>query len=204
IVATSTAYFKVVGVAPAAELTPAAGLDFGDSPVGQTTAAQTVTLTNSGNAPLAITSQDLGGANPGDFAQVDTTCGTTLAAGAECTTSITFPPTDAGARSATFQVTDNATDSPQSVSLSGTTVNQADTTAPTVVARVPAINGTSVPIGSNVTATFSENVTGISDTTVTLRSGTSTAGTPVDAVVSYNATTRVATLNPNANLAADT
>ena len=200
IVATSTAFFKVVGVAPVAELSPAAGLDFGDSPVGQTTAAQEVTLSNSGNAPLEITSQDLGGANPGDFAQVDTTCGATLAAGAECTTSITFTPTEAGARSATFQVTDNATGSPQSVSLSGTTVNQADTTAPTVVARTPAVNGTSVAVGSNVTATFSENVTGADDTTMTL----STAGTLVAAAVSYNATTRVVTLDPDANLQADT
>jgi len=199
IVATSTAFFKVVGVAPAAELTPAAGLDFGDSPVGQTTAAQEVTLTNSGNAPLEITSQDLGGTNPGDFALVDTTCGATLAAGDNCTTSFTFTPTDAGARSATFQVTDNATDSPQSVPLSGTTVNQADTTAPTVIARSPAAGATGVALATNVTATFSENVTGADATTVTLR----TAGTPVPAVVTYNATTRVATLNPDANLAAD-
>src|SRR3954447_8675467 len=107
IVAASTAYFKVVGVSPVAELSPASGLDFGDSPVGQTTAAQEVTLTNSGNAPLEITSQDLGGTNPGDFDRVATTCGTTLAAGASCNTSITFTPTDAGARSATFRVTDN-------------------------------------------------------------------------------------------------
>ena len=34
IVATNTAFFKVVGVAPGAELSPAAGLDFGDSAVG--------------------------------------------------------------------------------------------------------------------------------------------------------------------------
>jgi hypothetical protein len=204
IVAASTAFFKVVGVAPVAELAPASGLDFGDSPVGQTTAAQEVTLTNSGNAPLEITSQDLGGTNPGDFDRVATTCGTTLAAGAECQTSITFTPTDAGARSATFQVTDNATDSPQSVSLSGTTVNQADTTAPTVTRQIPASNATSVDRTANVTATFSEDVTGVTSATMTLRVGTSATGTLVTAGVTYNPTTRVAKLDPGVTLAADT
>ena len=60
IVATSTAFFKIVGVAPAAALSPAAGLDFGDSLVGETRQPK-VTLTNSGNAPLAISSRALGG-----------------------------------------------------------------------------------------------------------------------------------------------
>ena len=179
IVAANTASFKIVGVAPVAALSPAAGLDFGDSPVGQTAAAQEVTLTNSGNAPLTISSRDLGGTDPGDFERGDTTCGDTLAAGAECTTSITFTPTAAGARAATFQVTDNATGSPQSVSLSGTGVNQADTTAPTVTARTPASNATSVARTANVTATFSENVTGADATTVTLREGADPSGTLV-------------------------
>ena len=90
IVAANTAFFKIVGVAPVAALTPAAGLDFGDSPVGQTTAAQEVTLTNSGNAPLTISNRALGGTNPDDFVLGDTSCGDTLAAGASCTTSIAF------------------------------------------------------------------------------------------------------------------
>ncbi len=73
--------------------------------------------------------------------------------------------------------------------------------APRVTARTPAVNAAGVGVGVNVTATFSEAVTGVSATTVTLRSP---AGTTVAAVVSYNATTRVATLNPNANLARNT
>ena len=76
--------------------------------------------------------------------------------------------------------------------------------APVVVARTPGINATGVSRTANVTATFSENVTGISTATVTLRVGTLADGSLVPAVVSYNATTRVATLNPTATLAANT
>ena len=52
---------------------------------------------------------------------------------------------------------------------------------------------------ANVTATFSEAVTGVSGTTFQLRLGT----TLIPAVVSYNVLTRVATLNPSVTLTAD-
>jgi hypothetical protein len=85
------------------------------------------------------------------------------------------------------------------------TTAAADTTAPTVTARSAAANATAVSRTANVTATFSEAVTGTSATTFTLRTAPATGtGTAVAAVVTYNATTRVATLNPNATLAANT
>ncbi|SDM55359.1 Ca2+-binding protein, RTX toxin-related [Cryobacterium flavum] len=70
---------------------------------------------------------------------------------------------------------------------------------PTVTARTPASGARSVSQTGNLTATFSEPVTGVSSTTFVLRLGT----TVIPAVVSYNATTRVATLNPTATLLAD-
>ena len=54
---------------------------------------------------------------------------------------------------------------------------------------------------SNVTATFSEAITGFSTTTATVRAGTAA---PVAAAVTFAAATRVLTINPNANLANDT
>ncbi len=75
---------------------------------------------------------------------------------------------------------------------------------PALVVRegsTPATNATGVSRTANVTATFSENVQAVSGTTFTLRNP---AGTVITAVVSYNATTRVATLNPSATLAANT
>ena len=78
--------------------------------------------------------------------------------------------------------------------------------APTVGALAPANNATTVLVGSNTTATFNENMlaTTINGTNVSLRQGTLATGPLVAAVVSYNAATRVVTLNPNANLAVDT
>jgi hypothetical protein len=47
------------------------------------------------------------------------TCGSTLAAGKNCTISVTFTPTQVGALTGTLSVNDNGTNSPQTVSLSG-------------------------------------------------------------------------------------
>ncbi|HET7475821.1 MAG TPA: peroxidase family protein [Dermatophilaceae bacterium] len=82
----------------------------------------------------------------------------------------------------------------------------ADTAAPTVTATSPTAGATSVPIGSNVTATFSKdlNAATVTGTTFTLRVGTLATGTLVGRVVTYDAATRTATLNPNANLAPGT
>ena len=73
---------------------------------------------------------------------------------------------------------------------------------PRVTATVPKANATGIRRGSNVTATFSDamNATTIKGTTFTLKAGTTSVG----AVVSYSATTRKATLNPNATLAPNT
>ena len=109
--------------APGASLSPTS-LSFGNHQVNTTSAAQTVTLTNSGNAALTIHSIGLSGPNSGDFHQQHTcpSSSSTLAAGASCTISVTFTPTVEGNRSASLAITDNASGSPQSVALSGTGV----------------------------------------------------------------------------------
>lgn len=76
------------------------------------------------------------------------------------------------------------------------------TPKPTVTRRSPATNATGVVQLANTAAAFSENVTGLSPTSFTLRK-TST-GASVRATVSYNASTHVATLNPTATLAPGT
>jgi subtilisin family serine protease len=72
--------------------------------------------------------------------------------------------------------------------------------APTVTARTPGANGTSVAAGGNVTATFGTAVQGISGSTFVLRGP---GGIVVPAAVTYSATTRTATLDPSASLAND-
>jgi hypothetical protein len=115
--------------APGATVAPSS-LNFGNVGVNTTSAARTVTLTNSGTGALTISSVAISGSS--DFSIGANTCSGSLAAGASCTTSLTFRPSAAGARAATLTYTDNAANSPtQSVALSGTGV---DGTAPSVTA----------------------------------------------------------------------
>jgi hypothetical protein len=105
---------------PSVSLSPTS-LTFNSQKEGTTSAAQPVTLTNTGTATLSIASVAMGGTNPVDFAQTNT-CGSSVAAGANCTINATFTPTAAGSRSASVSVTDNAGGSPQTINLSGTGV----------------------------------------------------------------------------------
>jgi methionine-rich copper-binding protein CopC len=80
-----------------------------------------------------------------------------------------------------------------------------DTTAPTVTAQSPAANTTGVAVTAGVTATFSEGVSGVTGSnpaTFTLKNATT--GAAIAATVSYDATSRVATLKPSAALAVNT
>jgi hypothetical protein len=83
-----------------------------------TSTAQTVTLSNTGTAALSITSLAPTGTNASDFTQSNT-CGSSLAAGANCTIAVMFTPSIAGTEAASLSIADNASGSPQTVSLSG-------------------------------------------------------------------------------------
>jgi hypothetical protein len=91
---------------------------FGSVTVGQASPAQTVTVSNPGTAPASIAQLSVSG----PFTQAST-CGTTLAAGASCTVSVSFAPTAAGAASGTLTVASSAPGSPLTVPLSGTGVS---------------------------------------------------------------------------------
>jgi hypothetical protein len=99
-------------------LTPAT-LAFGTQSVGTTSQAKVATLTNNQKVALSISSVTFSGADPGDFGQSANACGNSLPANSKCTISITFTPQAKGARSATLNVNDNATNSPQTASLTG-------------------------------------------------------------------------------------
>src|SRR6185369_11922081 len=90
-------------------------LTFGTQALNTTSAAQSVTVTNTGTAAASVSSV----AASGDFAQTNT-CGTSIAAGASCTVSVTFRPTASGTRTGSLTVTSTATNSPTTVGLTGT------------------------------------------------------------------------------------
>ncbi len=129
------------GTQPAPAVTLTSTLGFGNQRVGTASAAQQATLTNSGNAALAITSIAVTGTNASDYAQTNT-CPASLAAGASCTISVTFTPSATGSRTASVTVTDNAAGSPHSVSLTGTGTQPAVTLTPTSVSFASQVVGT--------------------------------------------------------------
>jgi sugar lactone lactonase YvrE len=102
------------GVSGIVNLAPAS-LAFADQRVGTTSAEQTVTLTNPASSPLLLSSMNVSS----DFAATNT-CGASVAAGTSCTISVTFRPSVAGACSGAVTITDSASGSPHTVSLSGT------------------------------------------------------------------------------------
>jgi P pilus assembly chaperone PapD len=124
--------------APVVSLSPAA-LGFGDQAVGTTSASQSVTLTNSGDAPLLVSGVGLAGANPGSFSITAGGDSGALAPGASRTISVAFAPTTAGGQTASLAIASNAAGSPHSVALSGSGF---------VPAPALTLNSTSIDFGS--------------------------------------------------------
>ena len=146
-------------------------LTFAPQAIGTTSAPQIVTLNNSQTVALNISSINFTGTNSGDYAQTST-CGTALPAGQSCTISVTFSPLAAGASSATLNVNDDATGSPQTVSITGT----GTTPAPIIT-----LSATSLNFGNQVTGTTS----GVMPVTVT-NTGTAAANISSIAVTGTN------------------
>jgi hypothetical protein len=114
---TADAVLNTAADPPVVSLSPAS-LNFANQAIDTASAAQSVTLTNIGSAVLSP-SIAVTGANAGDFVETDT-CGGVLAAGATCTIAVLFVPSAYGARTATLGITDSASGSTPTVSLSGT------------------------------------------------------------------------------------
>jgi hypothetical protein len=88
-------------------------LNFGGETPGNPSLPQNVVLFNSGNGPLSIGSISLSG----DDFTMTTNCGSSLAARASCTITVTFLPQATGARSGVVVIIDNA--GTQRITLSG-------------------------------------------------------------------------------------
>jgi len=115
----ATAHGQVVVLTPAS-------LTFGDRLVNTTSGAQTVFVSNAGidNLIFANGSITLSGANAADFAIVSNSCdGATVITFSSCSAGIAFTPSIVGTESATLNIADNAANSPQTVSLTGTGVS---------------------------------------------------------------------------------
>jgi hypothetical protein len=158
-----------IGIAPAPAVTfsPTA-VTFASQLVSTKSAAQMVILTSNGTAPLTISSVAINGPNSGEFAQTNT-CpgpGSSLAAGAGCTISVTFTPTSTGNQTASVTITDNATGSPQVVSLSGVgtdfsmSIASGGSTSATATAGQPATYNLQMSPAGGFSGTISLTCTG--------------------------------------------
>ncbi len=96
-----------------------ASLAFGTVSVGTSSAARATTVTNNEKVAVTISSIAVTGTRKGDYSQTNT-CGSSLAAGAQCTISVVFTPLAKGARPASITLTDSGTNSPQVLPLAGT------------------------------------------------------------------------------------
>jgi hypothetical protein len=118
--ATESAQLSGTGLAPAPAVTLVPGsLDFGTVTQGSS-ASLNVSATNSGTAPLHITTVVLGGANANDYNSSSPTCNSAVAVNSACTIIVTFTPLASGLRSATVTVSDDSPGSPQTIAVKGT------------------------------------------------------------------------------------
>jgi FtsP/CotA-like multicopper oxidase with cupredoxin domain len=138
-------------------------LSFGNVMVGASATAQTVTVSNTGIAPLTINGVALSGANFGDFAIITNNCsGASLTNGASCQVSVTFKPTTVGALLASLEVNVAAPATSQSVALNGTGIQANASVSPASLNfGNQTVNTTSTPQGvtltNNGTATLTIN-----------------------------------------------
>jgi hypothetical protein len=103
-----------VGGAAGATASPTS-LTFASQQPNTTSAQQQVTLANNGAISLQILNVNI----TGPFAETNT-CGASVPAGQSCVIQVTFTPTVAGSATGTLSVTDSASNSPQTIPLTGT------------------------------------------------------------------------------------
>jgi hypothetical protein len=109
----------VTKFAPSPNVGLSPGLDFGNVNDGTTSAPMTITVTNTGNSNLTVTSVGISGANASDFAETNTCTSGSVAPQSTCSINVTFTPSIAGTENATVTVTDNAPNSPETTTLTG-------------------------------------------------------------------------------------
>jgi hypothetical protein len=139
----AVAYFTIPPAPAAITLSPTS-LTFAGQLVNTTSTAQTITVTNSGFAPLTVSSVTTTGA----FAQTNT-CSTAVAVGGTCAVTVTFKPTATGAATGTVVIASNASTSPSTVTTTGT---GSDFTFSSTTPTTTVVNGSSATVNFSLTS----------------------------------------------------
>jgi hypothetical protein len=111
--------------------------------VGLESAPQQITLKNSQSVPVNFSSV----VPSGDFALYapGTTCGTVLAATAQCVIAVTMRPTIAGPRTGTLTINSDTSETPNTVGLAGSGTNGVTASTTSLTFASQAVNTTSAP-----------------------------------------------------------
>ncbi len=132
--------------------------NFGNMAVGQKI-SQNVKLTNTGNSNVVLNMANVSGSA---FGIAGLALPETLPAGQSITFSAQFAPTAAGAATGSISFTDNAPNSPQTLTMSGTGVASSSTLG----ASPASVSFGSVAVGSNSQQTVTVTNTGNASTTI--------------------------------------
>ena len=168
--------------------TSATVLMFANQIVGTQSPVQTVTVTNSGNAALTLSS--VASSSPSFALAPSGSCGVSfpvsVPASTSCTLDVVFDPATIGLINASFSVVNNAAGSPQLITVTGTGLQDGTTLA--LVSSQPVSN-------VNSPVTFTATITPTTPTT---------APTPTGTVVFTDGATNLGTVNVSASAASFT
>ncbi len=168
--------------------TAATVLMFANQIVGTQSPVQTVTVTNSGNAALTLSS--VAPSSPSFALASSGTCGVSfpvnVPASMSCTLDVVFDPLTVGLINASFSVVNNAAGSPDFITVTGTGLQDGTTLA--LVSSQPVSN-------VNSPVTFTATITSTTPTT---------APTPTGTVVFADGATNLGTVNVSASAASFT
>jgi hypothetical protein len=136
------------GEVPQVSLAPSP-LTFTSQVIGTSSAAQNVTLSNTGTATLNISGISV----VGDFSESND-CGLQVVATGSCQIAVVFTPSATGTRTGTLTIVDNASGSPHTVSLTGTGAG------PSLGLGLPTGGSSSATVAAGTTAAYTLSIGG--------------------------------------------
>jgi hypothetical protein len=147
------------GPTPVASINPLT-LPFGDEVIGTSSPGQSLTISSTGQATLSITGLTLNAANTQEFTISPTPLiPIAVKSGQSTTLNIFFKPQSTGNRTAQLVFTDDASDSPQVVTLSGNGVLASTTTSLTSSAN-PTFSSQAVTFAASISSSGPGTPTG--------------------------------------------
>jgi hypothetical protein len=153
-------------LAPVIAVSPTTGLTaFASTAVNGTSAARTVTVSNTGFADLTV-SPTVIGTDAASFSLANGCTAPVAPGGTPCVLSVTFKPTTTGLKTATLSISSNGSATPKTFTLTGTGVDPVITFTPSPV------NFGTVNVGNNATQNIVVRNTG----SATITTGAATLG----------------------------